>query len=247
MQKHSWFWKTCCRGRRQMDNSIQDEVLRSFQSIAGQIGSTEAGAIDGLQAFNSAARDLPEAVGGLTQAVDELGLSAARQDSAAWIVSAAVSPATQSSNSGGGISAGDVASTILKSSFGVVPLVQGIISLFSGGGDSQPSPLVKYQAPDSVQVDAALWGGEAGPADYDQSGVLRRWTGSTEPASAGAVANLPATEPRAASAATGSQVVNVTVNAMDSRSFLDHSQEIALAVREAMLNMSPINDVVSEL
>ncbi len=41
--------------------------------------------------------------------------------------------------------------------------------------------------------------------------------------------------------------VNVQVQAMDSRSFLDHSQEIARAVREAMLNSHALNDVVSEL
>jgi len=41
--------------------------------------------------------------------------------------------------------------------------------------------------------------------------------------------------------------VTVQVQAMDSRSFLDHSAEIARAVREAMLNMHSLNDVVSEL
>jgi hypothetical protein len=44
----------------------------------------------------------------------------------------------------------------------------------------------------------------------------------------------------------GGQIV-VNVQAMDSRSFIDHSQEIAQAVREAMLNMHALNDVVSEL
>jgi hypothetical protein len=34
---------------------------------------------------------------------------------------------------------------------------------------------------------------------------------------------------------------------MDSRSFLEHSDEIARAVREAMLNSHALNDVVSEL
>jgi hypothetical protein len=34
---------------------------------------------------------------------------------------------------------------------------------------------------------------------------------------------------------------------MDSRSFLDHSDDIARAVRDAMLNMHALNDVVSEL
>jgi hypothetical protein len=41
--------------------------------------------------------------------------------------------------------------------------------------------------------------------------------------------------------------VTIQVQAMDSRSFLDHSTEIARAVREAMLNMHSLNDVVSEL
>jgi hypothetical protein len=37
------------------------------------------------------------------------------------------------------------------------------------------------------------------------------------------------------------------VQAMDARSFMDHSAEIARAVREAMLHSHPINDVMSEL
>jgi hypothetical protein len=34
---------------------------------------------------------------------------------------------------------------------------------------------------------------------------------------------------------------------MDSQSFLDHSDDIAQAVRQAMLNMNSINDVVTNL
>jgi len=37
------------------------------------------------------------------------------------------------------------------------------------------------------------------------------------------------------------------VQAMDARSFLDHSSEIAAAVRTAMLNLNSINDVVNDL
>jgi hypothetical protein len=43
------------------------------------------------------------------------------------------------------------------------------------------------------------------------------------------------------------QQVTVNVTAMDSRSFMDHSTDIANAVREAMLNMHPINGVVASL
>ena len=41
--------------------------------------------------------------------------------------------------------------------------------------------------------------------------------------------------------------VTIQVQAMDSRSFLDHSAEIAQAVREAMLNMHSLNDVVNDI
>ena len=42
------------------------------------------------------------------------------------------------------------------------------------------------------------------------------------------------------------QVV-VNVSAMDSQSFLDRSGDIALAVRDAMLHMHPVNDLVGEV
>jgi hypothetical protein len=70
-----------------------------------------------------------------------------------------------------------------------------------------------------------------GLADYNQDGSVRSFgdpTGSGVPA------------------ASAPQIV-VNVQAMDSRSFLDHSQEIAQAVRDAMLNMHALNDVVNEL
>jgi len=41
--------------------------------------------------------------------------------------------------------------------------------------------------------------------------------------------------------------ITVHVNAMDSQSFMDRSTDIANAVREAMLNLHPINDVVASL
>jgi hypothetical protein len=41
--------------------------------------------------------------------------------------------------------------------------------------------------------------------------------------------------------------ITVNVQAMDARSFLDRSGDIAAAVREAMLNLNSINDVVNEL
>ncbi len=41
--------------------------------------------------------------------------------------------------------------------------------------------------------------------------------------------------------------ITVNVNAMDTQSFLDRSEDIASAVRDAMLHMHPVNDVIGEL
>ena len=53
--------------------------------------------------------------------------------------------------------------------------------------------------------------------------------------------------PSAPSQAATAQQVTVNVSAMDSKSFLDHSDDIANAVREAMLNMHPINGVIASI
>lgn len=49
------------------------------------------------------------------------------------------------------------------------------------------------------------------------------------------------------SASGPSHVVHVHVQAMDSQSFMDRSNEIASAVKSAMLNSHSLNDVVSEI
>ena len=57
-----------------------------------------------------------------------------------------------------------------------------------------------------------------------------------------------AAAPQAASqTASAAPQITVHVNAMDSQSFMDRSTDIANAVREAMLNLHPINDVVASL
>lgn len=49
------------------------------------------------------------------------------------------------------------------------------------------------------------------------------------------------------SAPANPQQIMVQVQAMDSQSFLDRSQDIAEAVRQAMLNLHSVNDVISDL
>jgi hypothetical protein len=52
---------------------------------------------------------------------------------------------------------------------------------------------------------------------------------------------------RSAPQSSAAPQVTVNVSAMDSQSFMDRSADIASAVREAMLNLHPINDVVARL
>ncbi|HZT34215.1 MAG TPA: hypothetical protein VFA33_30265 [Bryobacteraceae bacterium] len=123
----------------------------------------------------------------------------------------------------------DVASTLGKTALSMMPLVGLFANLFGGGGQpEQPPPLVKYAPPAPIQFEGSIVAPGATP-----NGV----TADATPQAA-----APSAAPQ-----TVTPQVTIQVQAMDSRSFLDHSQEIAQAVREAMLNMHPLNDVVSDL
>jgi hypothetical protein len=141
---------------------------------------------------------------------------------------------TTTTSQDSGISVGAVASTVLKSGFGLAPLIGGLVNLFSSGGAETPAPLVKYALPTAIDFQAAQSNGQLGDLDYDQTGMPRTYAQR-----AGGSAGLNGN-------GTASQIT-VNVQAMDARSFLDRSNDIALAVRDAMLNMNPINDVVNEL
>lgn len=112
---------------------------------------------------------------------------------------------------------------------GLSPLITGLLSLFGGGGgNSSPTAApVKFSLPPSVGVNAGV--SEAAPTspfgvDYAAGG-----------------------QPRPATRASAGPQITVQVQALDSQSFLDHSQDIAMAVRQAMLESSVLNDVVREV
>jgi len=130
---------------------------------------------------------------------------------------AAKTSTSQSSDSG-------IGDTILNTVLGGFPLFSLFKSLFDQGGteDSVP-PLVKYRLPAAVNQSAGYSAGTGFvPLEYSQSGLAR----------------TPA--PQATQ-------VTVQVNAMYSQSFLDHSDEIASAVRTAVLNSHSLRDVLTEL
>jgi hypothetical protein len=119
---------------------------------------------------------------------------------------------------------------VLTGGFGLISAVTAIARLF-GGGDGEPLPeLVRYEAPPKLRLEAA--GRLAGPDNVALSGLTYNERG------------LPR---EAFSSGRDQQNITVQIQALDSRSFLDHSHDIARAVREAMLHMDPLNDIVNDI
>jgi len=131
------------------------------------------------------------------------------------------------SASGGGSKAASVGKTLLSFLGGGFGLVQLVGKLFDGGDEQPASVAERYSLPAPVSIEAASGLGTGiQPLRYASDGLPR-----SVPASA------PATN----------QPVTIQVQAMDSRSFMDHSAEIAQAVREALLHSHSLSAVVTEL
>jgi len=109
------------------------------------------------------------------------------------------------------------------------PLVSGLLRLFRNDKiEPGPDP-VTYQAPPSVNVFSGLTSenpDELTAVSYGQLGQPR------------VVSSLP--KPAA-------PPVTVNVNAIDTRSFLDHADEIAEAMRRAILNSHALSDVIHDV
>jgi hypothetical protein len=129
---------------------------------------------------------------------------------------------------------GKTATSVLGGALGLSPLISGIVSLFGGGKAEPPPPLVRFALPPAVKLEGSVSGGRIAGVDYDQSGNPRAFSSPDASATPSAGGPAPAQ-------------ITVQVQAMDSQSFLDHSNDIARAVRDAMLNMHSLNDVVSDL
>ncbi len=146
---------------------------------------------------------------------------------------------TQAGQGTGGASALRGAGSTIESALGLgtglSPLISGVVNLFSGifgGGGGQQSVPSTFLMPPSVNVNAGI--NEAAPTqpfavDYAAGGQPRGATSGTS------------------NSEGGSTQITVQVQAMDSQSFLDHSGDIALAVRQAMLQSNVLNDVIREV
>jgi hypothetical protein len=122
-------------------------------------------------------------------------------------------------------SAAESAANVVRGSAGIglalSPVISFLAGLFGGGREKAPPPLMKFALPEPVRLSAGVSGEvRGGPfaVDYAQGGLPR-----------------PIQAPAQ---------VTLQVQAIDSRSFLDHSGEIARAVRQAMLESGVLSDLI---
>jgi hypothetical protein len=220
-------------------NSLNQIVLDAFRQANGNSGSvSEVGALvqdllpQSGESLSSALTDASRQIDALRSA--NQALAEVLQNNTLAVTQ---NSAAQTSGKSVAGRVGDVASTVFGSGLGLVPLVTSLAHLFGGGDSAPPPPLIPYAAPPPLRLDLADTEqpntGISGfaPILYGQNGLPRLAQEDRQ---------------RSSSQLAGPQI-SIQVNALDSRSFMDHSYEIAQAVRQAMLNSHSLNDVVSDL
>jgi hypothetical protein len=241
-----------------MASTIQDDLLKTFVTVSDSQTSHLADAATSLSDIvtqfgeiqKGSASPAARTTNPIEAATSDWG--SIFQRISALPAAPTTKPTAAATNDQGGISAGAVASTVLTSGFGIVPLITGLLGLFGRGETQAGAPLVKYAMPRAINFQAAETGRGTTDFDYNQMGMPRANFASdksgTDP-SGRRPGGTPGVTTGGDGSVAGGQTPQITVNvhAMDSRSFLDHSNEIALAVRDAMLNLNAINDVVNDL
>lgn len=200
-------------------NATQSQVVAEITSLIGEV------AVSNTQPGHAASEALAQNSGKLDQlrAVLQSHLESVTENTKA--VTENTSIKGQSVVSQIGDAAKGMAGGLLGGGSFLSPLIGGLLKLFGGGDDgaAAPAALPKFSLPDSLRVEAGVLSGALMGVDHGQGGEVRQMP-------AGAL-----------------QQITVQVQAIDSRSFLDHSDAIAAAVKKAMLDSNSLNDVVSEL
>ncbi len=122
------------------------------------------------------------------------------------------------------------------------PLIGGMAKLLGGGGGKATEPaLERFSLPEPIRA-------EAGLSSSGQMYSITRGSGD-QPRVVSPISSTAEPQTQAAVNGGSGAVQNITVNisAMDSKSFMDRSDDIARAVREAMLHSHSLNDVVNDL
>lgn len=190
-------------------------------------GASTADTLSGL--LQEPVKDVTAQISALTAQISSLNATQQTQIGATQDNTQAVSQNTTTKGSSGSSfasSAGSLASSLFGG--GLSPIISGLMSLFGGGGSKTTTIATPFRLSAPVQYEAGLTASDGGssvqPVDHGQAGQVR-----------------------ATPAASPAPQVTIQVNAMDSRSFLDHSEEIAQAVKAAILSSTSLNDVIADL
>jgi hypothetical protein len=203
--------------------------LSAAAGVSGGSGTGDSSAASNLGSLlQGPAKDVTEQITALTSQITTLTSTQQTQIGVTQDNTQALTQNSSAKSSGSSIGStvGSLASSVLGGGLSLSPIISSLLSLF-GGSDSQtlsaPAP---FKLPTPVQYNAGLSAaspGQAVPVSFDAGG-----------------------QPRSQAASPAPQVT-VTVNAMDSQSFLDHSDQIASAVRQALLSSNSLSDIISDL
>jgi hypothetical protein len=209
-------------------SASRSDLLGQLAATTGSgAGGAGGSSVTGL-AQNSSS-DITEQLTSLTTQISSLSSIQQSQISALQDNTQALTESTSKSSSGAsvGSTVESAASSFLGGGLSSLsPLIGGLLSLFGGGGGQTLAAPSLFMLPSPVQSNTGLTAsapGQVVPVSYGDTG-----------------------QPRAQSANASPQVT-IQVNAMDSQSFLDHSDDIANAVKQAILNSNSLNDVISSL
>jgi hypothetical protein len=204
------------------DPTPLDPAAALLSEVVDRLTGSQASLGDGLRVLNTQVEQLRA----FTQTQ-----TGATQENTAALSQNTQARATGSSGQSIAGNAARTAASVFTSGFGLSPVISGLLRLFGRGSEPAPAPaLPRFALPDPLQTEAAISQDGASPLQalrYSEQG-------------------LPQTIP-ASPAAASRPAVTVNINAIDSRSFLDHSDEIARAVRAAMLENHDLNGVISEI
>lgn len=198
-----------------------------INDVATLLGTTATG---GSSSGSGSTSALNDQLNSLTQQLQQLQSINQQQVQTEQENTEALSENTSAKGGSTMSGAGSIGSTIesvLGFGLGLSPLISGLVSLFGGGGgQSEAAPLVPYVMPPPVSATAGISASQSSAFGVDT-----------------ADGGLPRPQPSSSSGG-GSTQITVQVQAMDSQSFLDHSNDIAQAVKQAMLESSTLNDVI---
>ncbi len=206
-------------------------VVERLRAFSGQASAPIPGEClaNGAERRRQREENVDEALRTTPRAVQGLGEALRRNTEAA--VRNGLSAATGGSlvaALGAGFARKSGVGNLFKGGFGLVPLGLKIAGLFRGKKEGARA-FSSFELPPSLSLEVAN-------TDSVLNGFPRVARGQS--------GQVRLVEERPTP--TQPQVV-VNISAMDTQSFLDRSQDIAGALRDAMLHMHPVNDVISEV